>query len=301
MSIRMAAACLAFSGIFVAARGADSPGGVEARVVVAVADHMNHHPQPLKREDLRETPLMRIVGVTPLHGAAEVYVLIDDAANYDFGSKLQELRSFVNAQPASTAVGLAFIRDGQLSVAQVPVKDHQSVVRALREPSGSKPGNPWCALSNLISGWSGNGERRDVLMITSGMVSGGETCANAETAIENAQRAGVAVYAIYHPAADYDKKEWRDVDAGVVQLAHVCYETGGEAYFISHSAMETITPFLDDIAEHLANQYLLTVVFDAMPEPGFRDVYLHTAVPGLELMAPAKVWVGDKGPGGEEH
>lgn len=295
MSIRMAAACLAFSGLFMAAFGADSPGGVKAEVVVAVADHMNHHPQTLTREDLTETPSMRIASITPLQGPAEVYVLIDDAANYDFGSKLQELRSFVKAQPASTAIGLAFIKDGELSVAEAPVKDHQAIARALREPSGTKPGNPWCALSNLIDGWPRNGDRREVLMITSGMgPTGDAACANAEAAISNAQRAGVVVYAIYHPAADYDKKEWRDVDAGEVGLAHVCYETGGEAYFISHSAMETIAPFLDDIAEHLANQYLMTVVFDAAPEPGFRDVYLHTASPGLELMAPARVWVGER-------
>jgi hypothetical protein len=79
-------------------------------------------------------------------------------------------------------------------------------------------------------------------------------------------------------------------------LAHVCYETGGEAYFTSHSAMETITAFLDDIAEHLANQYLMTVVFDTAPESGFQDVYLRTKSAKLELMAPAKVWVG-----GDEH
>ena len=106
MSIRMAAACLAFSGLFMAAFGADSPGGVKAEVVVAVADHMNHHPQTLTREDLTETPSMRIASITPLQGPAEVYVLIDDAANYDFGSKLQELRSFVKAQPASTAIAI---------------------------------------------------------------------------------------------------------------------------------------------------------------------------------------------------
>jgi len=268
---------------------------VEARLVVTVADHMNHSPRTLKLEDMRETPSMRIANITRSGGPAEVYVLIDNAANYDFGSKLAELRGFVNAQPASTAIGLAFIKDGELSVAQTPVKDHQLVARALRAPSGSEPGNPWCALSNLIGSWPRNGERREVLMITSGMdgtATRVDACANAETVIDLAQRTGVSVYAIYHPAADYDKKEWRDVDAGVVKLAHVCYETGGEAYFISHSAMETIAPFLDDIAEHLANQYLMTVVFDSAPEPGFREVYLHTASPALELMAPTKVWVG---------
>lgn len=295
MSVRMAAVCLAFGGVSIAAFAADSPRGVKAEVVVAVADHMHHHPQALKREDLTETPSMRIAGITPLQGPAEVYVLIDDAANYDFGSKLQEMRSFVMAQPAETAIGLAFIQDGETRVTQAPVRDHEAIARALREPTGTKPGNPWCALSNLIGGWPRSGDRRAVLMITSGMgPSGDAACANAEAAISNAQRAGVSVYAIYHPAADYDKKEWQDVDAGVVQLAHVCYETGGEAYFISHSAMETIAPFLGDIAEHLANQYLMTVVFDAAQEAGFREVYFHTASPGLELMTPTKVWVGER-------
>jgi hypothetical protein len=202
MSIRMAAACLVFSGLSMAVFGDDSPRSVEARLVVAVADHMNHHPQALLREDLPETP------------------------------SLQGPASFVKAQPAST-------------VAQAPVKDHQSIARALRERAGTKaPGNrsenPWSALSNLTSGGSRNGDRREVLMIASGMgCTGDAACANAE--------------------------EWPDVDAGVVQLAHVCYETGGEAYFISHGAMKAITPFLDDIAEHLANQYLITVLFNAAP------------------------------------
>lgn len=254
--IGIAVVCWAISGLFSAPLGADSLGSVEARLVVTVADRMNHKPQVVKLEDLEQTPSMRVAGITPLNGAKKVYVLIDDAANYDFGTKLEELRSFVNAQPSSAAVGLAFIKDGELNVALTPIRDHQSVARALRAPAGSEPGNPWCALSNLINSWSGNGERREVLMITSRMdhdAGGTAACATAESVIDTAQRAGVAVYAIYHPAADYNKKEWRAVDAGVVELAHVCYETGGEAYFISHSAMETITPFPGDIAEHLAN------------------------------------------------
>jgi hypothetical protein len=143
---------------------------------------------------------------------------------------LQEPRRVVKARPASTVAG-------------APLKDHQSIARALRERAGTKApgkrsGNPWSAPSNLTSGGSRNCDRREVLMITSGMGCARDAaCANAE--------------------------EWRDVDAGVVQLTHVCYETGGEAYFISHSAMKAITPFLDDIAEHLANQYLVTVLFNA--------------------------------------
>ena len=63
-------------------------------------------------------------------------------------------------------------------------------------------------------------------------------------------------------AACANAEQWRNVDTGVVQLAQLCLETGGEAYFISRSAMEIITPFLDDIAGHLSNQYLITMLFD---------------------------------------
>jgi hypothetical protein len=301
MSTKIFAGCLAIGGMALLgappARAVKSNGGVEARVIVTVADHMNHKPIVLTKEDLGESASLRVTRVVPAFGDKEIYILIDNAANYDFGTKVEELRSFVNSQSPSTAIGLAFITDGELRIALTPAKDHELVARALRAPSGSKPANPYCALSSLINGWPEGVERREVLMITSGIdytIPAGVVCSNAEAAIADAQRAGVSVYAIYHPVAQYGKEEWQRVDNGVVELSHVCYETGGEAYFVSHSAMETITPFLDDIYEHLANQYLVTVVFDGRPESGFRDLAFNAA-PTLELMAPAKVWVGGAG------
>ena len=185
MSIRTVAGYLAISGLFISVHAANSTAGVEARVVVTVADHMNHKPPVLKKDNISDTAFMRIVGITPLYGEKELYVLIDDAANDDFGTKLQELRSFVNSQGPSMAIGLAFIRDGELRIVQTPAKNHQLVASALRAPSGSKPANPYCALSSLINGWGGNVERRAVVMITSGIdysAAEGVVCARAETA-----------------------------------------------------------------------------------------------------------------------
>lgn len=296
MFIRIITACTVMAAIPGWAHAANPPErGVEAKLVVTVADHMNHKPRVLKAEDFADSASMRIVNVTTLFGRKELYILIDDAANYDFGEKLGELKMFLNSQPASAAVGLAYIRDGELKVVQAPVNDRQPVLRALRAPAGSKPANPWCALSSLIAGWTPGTERREVLMITSGIDNGNgaaPACANADAAIRQAQRAGVEVFAIYHPVADYVRQEWKKVDSGVIELSHVCYETGGEAYFLAHSAAETITPFLNDIAEHLDNQYRMTVRFDTAAEPGLRDLYLHPVSPELEFMAPSKVWVG---------
>ncbi len=54
----------------------------------------------------------------------------------------------------------------------------------------------------------------------------------AEAALEAAQRAGVTVYVIYHPSADYLATDSSKIYSGQVQLAHVADETGGEAYFL---------------------------------------------------------------------
>jgi hypothetical protein len=282
----MLTVCLAMGGLFVC-------DGAEARIVVTVADHMNHKPQALKREDISGVGSMRIENVSPLRGEGELYILIDEAADYDFGAKLDDIRHFVESQPASTAVGVAYIKDGELKIAQPPTRVRETASRALHAPGGSRAASPYCALSSLVAGWPGDARQRAVVMITSGMDSTavGAICVNAEMAIADAQRAGVAVYAIYHPAANYDQQAWRAVDSGVVDLSHVCYETGGEAYFIGHGPMETIASFLDDVAEHLTNQYVVTVSFDYAREAGFQQVYLNGAVPGMELMAPAKVWV----------
>lgn len=50
------------------------------------------------------------------------YILIDDAANHDFGIKLEELRGFVNSRLSSTASGAAFIPDGTPSGSNVPLE-----------------------------------------------------------------------------------------------------------------------------------------------------------------------------------
>lgn len=227
----------------------------------------------------------------PLEGGhdLELFVLIDDAANYDFGSKLQELQRFVNSQPAPMAVGVAYIHDGTLRIVENPTTDHARAARALRAPSGSKAANPYCALSDLIQRWPKNSLRREIVMVSAGIddsATEGAVCANAETAIHDAERAGIVVFALYHPGADYLSENWLKVDSGVTNLAHVCYETGGEAYFMSHSPMESLDPFLSDIAEHLAHQYFVKFRLSPGPESGFQTIHVKSLSLGLELKVP---------------
>jgi len=100
------------------------------------------------------------------------------------------------------------------------------------------------------------------------------------------------VYAFYNPAADYlseKPSQASRIDSGAVDL--VCYETGGEAFFLSHDPSESIDPFLADIAKHLAHQYLVKFRIAPGPESGFQAIYVRSGLPRLELMAQESVWV----------
>jgi len=117
-------------------------------------------------------------------------------------------------------------------VIENPTKDRERAIQALTAPSGTRAANPFEALRDLINGWPKNSSRHAVLMITNGIdpgANGDLEDTSAEKAIEAAQRARVMVYAVYHPSADYLATDLFQIHSGQVHLAHVAYETGGEA------------------------------------------------------------------------
>lgn len=302
MRTRIWIAVFALSGTMALAQTKSQPG-IETQIVLTVADHMNHHPPALKADDVSIMNAAITDWIPPAGGGdLELFLLIDDAANYDLGSKLQELRRFVTSQPAPVSIGLAYIHDGALQIVEHPTTDHARVARSLRAPSGSKSANPYCALSGLIQQWPQRVPRREIVLVSTGIdesAAQGAVCVNAETAIHDAERAGVIIYALYNPVANYRSEEWSKVDSGVVDLAHVSYETGGEAYFISHNPVDTIEPFLADIAEHLEHQYVVKIRLSPGPTSGFQAIFVTPRAPEQELMKPERVWVPATAEGGE--
>jgi hypothetical protein len=134
--------------------------------------------------------------------------------------------------------------------------------------------------------------RREVIMVTNGIYDpAGGPAVTAEDAAEEAERAGVIVYALYNPASDYLLRDWTKADVGLTSLASLAYETGGEAYFIGHAPVFSVAPFLADITEHLANQYLVKFRPAPRPAAGFQTIFIDPTGPARELMKPDKVWV----------
>jgi hypothetical protein len=287
-----------------------SQPGIPVHMVVTIGHHYGHEPPVLTPNDLTITEhyaSLAVNNVIPLrgnHAALDLFLLVDHCSNCELGSKFQELSHFIAAQPATTAIGVAYIQSGRLQIGQNPTTDHDRALKALKTPEGSKPASPFPALAELIRTWPPTTMPRAVLMISNGInpAAGDEIQdPTAEAALDVAQRAGVTVYVIYNPSADYEKADLSKLYAGQVQLAHVADETGGEAYFLGFGPLPALGPFLGDLADHLANRYLVEFVANSEGPGAFEDITVKSKIKDLEVMAPDRVWVPGRPATGTTH
>src|SRR3989441_5494426 len=70
------------------------------------------------------------------HAGLQLFILIDDAANTSLGSQLEDIRQFINAQPSTTAIGVAYMRNSIADILQNPTNDHAQAAKALPDYVG---------------------------------------------------------------------------------------------------------------------------------------------------------------------
>lgn len=296
MVIRILAALLAAGTAVVAV---DKPStGVPVQIVVTVAHHHSGPSQAITKADLTVSEryeALPITKFTPLSSSdLELFLLVDDCSNCELGPKLDELRGFIGSQSPATASGVAYIHNGEIQIVEKPTKDRDKTIQALTAPSGSVTANPFGALTDLIRNWPPNSPRRAVVMIANGInPTASDEFQNpfAEKAIETAERAGVIVYAIYNPSANFLSSDFSQIHSGQVLLSHVAYESGGEAYFLGPEPLPSLAPVLSDITEHLASQYLVEFLAQPGAEAALHPITAKASLPNVEIMAPDMVWV----------
>jgi hypothetical protein len=105
------------------------------------------------------------------HAALELYILIDDGSGASLGPQLGDLRQFIETQPASTSIGIGYMRNGTVQVVQSLTADHPTAAQNLRLPLGSVGivASPFLALSDLIKPWPASPARHEVVLVTSGV------------------------------------------------------------------------------------------------------------------------------------
>ncbi len=277
------------------------PAETTARIIVTMGHYYGPNAPVLTLNDLTVTERFEplpITSLTPFKGdraALEIFLLVDNCSNCEGGPKTNELDAFVKSQPPETSIGVAYIQDGALKIAQEPVTDREKVIGALSPPAGGKPANPFAALKTLIDNWKQQTPRRAVVMITNGVDPAQEELHQnplAEAAIASAEQAGITVFTLYHPSADYLQADFDKIYSGQVQIAHVAKETGGEGYFLGFGPLPSLGPFLEDIGEHLANQYLLEFRTAAASGTGeLREVTVSSKNKNIDIMTPDRAWI----------
>ncbi|MFL6436387.1 MAG: hypothetical protein ACJ71Q_02320 [Terriglobales bacterium] len=272
-------------------------------IVAAEARHGKDVPQ-IRAEDVIVTQSkqrQKVIAWQPIASSQtgmQLFLLIDDSlSSSDLGSKLNDIRGFITSLPATVQIGVAYMRNGAALAVQNLTTNHEQAAKALRLPTGDSgaSASSYFSLQDLLKHWPQGSDAREVIMITDGIDSYWD--ANSlddpyvNSAIEQAQRQGVMVNAIYARGDGHlGHTLWR-INSGQTFLSEVADATGGEAYYLANDSPVSFTPYFKDLTERTKHQYLLT--FDAQPgrKSGFQPIKVSTEVPNVDLVAPNRVYV----------
>jgi hypothetical protein len=276
--------------------------GVPVRLVVTVEARHGKDVPVIHREDVMAYQGKERGAVTdwlPLqgdHAGLDFFVLLDDASSTSLGSQLDDLRQFILGQPATTSIGVGYMRNGTVDIVQNLTTDHPAAAKSLRLPFGNAGAfaSPYLSVVDLLKRWPESAVRREIVMVSDGIDGyGGAGPADpyVDSAVEAAQKAGVIVFTIYtNGAGHWGHSFWR-MNWGQNYLAQTADETGGESYFLGLGTPISFSPYLDDLSHRLDHQYLLTFLAKPEKKAGLQAVRLRTEVPNAELVSADRVWV----------
>jgi hypothetical protein len=284
------------------AQSQPASNGVPVHMVVTVEARKGNEVPEITREDVKvyqgkeQRPTLDWVPLRGEHAGMEFFILIDDGLTTDVGTQLDDIRQFILGQPATTAIGVAYMRDGTAQVVQNLTTDHAQATKALRLPIG-EPGinaSPYFSVTDLIKRWPAQALRRETLMVTDGVdrfYGGSVNDPYVDQAVATAQKAGVIIYSIYSPGiGHYGRSYWR-VNWAQNYLSQLSEETGGESFYMGFGPPVSFGPYLEQLSRRLEHQFLLS--FAAKPEKkdSLQGVKLRTEVPRAELIAADAVYV----------
>jgi len=297
---------LSTTRIAVLAQGTPSSTGVPIHMLVTVEARHGSDVPVINREDVMAyegRDRARVTDWVPAqgdHADLELFVLIDDSSSSSLGTQLEDIRQFIQTQPATTKIGIAYMQNGTAQMVQNLTSDHAQAAKALRLPLGIAGVNasPYFSLGDLIKRWPEGAARREVLMISDGIDRYWETGQSnqsdpyVDAVIEQAQRTGMVVFTIYNPGVGHvGRSFWRAL-WGQSYLSQVAEETGGESYYIAfRGPTVAFAPYLEDLAQRLTHQYWLTFLAKPQKKAGMQPVKLMTEVPNAELVGANKVYV----------
>ena len=228
----------------------------------------------------------------------QLAILIDDDDNPSaIGTHFSEIKSFIEAQPPTTQVGIYYAQSGTVRAAVKFSSDHQAVAQKLRLPLGRYFGTSpsvYLSLKSLAKQWPSNNMRHEVLMIASGIdrLHPGLQSPYVDQAIRQVQKDGIVVHTLY---------------TGGFRLAHTLFlqqiawqnlsrlanDSGGQQFFQGLETPVDFLPIFHKLNIVLDNQYRLTVEMPRTSNSNgkLEPIHLRTEQHNLHLSYASQIFV----------
>ncbi|HVB34527.1 MAG TPA: hypothetical protein VNJ52_09175 [Patescibacteria group bacterium] len=298
--------CLACPALSGAQASASSPSDVTVTVTV-----VNHRPSAasaprLTKGDVvvRQNGNVRpVLAWEPLAGSSagiDLAVLVDDSLQQSVALQWKDVAGFIRLLPENSRVAIAYGRYGGATMVQPFTSDRELAIKSLRIPMGSinEGASIYLSLADLNHRWPADGRRHMVLLISDGIdlfygVADSEPGLNRnlQQAIDQSQKDGVVVDAIFASGASHFSRNFFLVNNGQGCLARLALETGGTAYTSPFETPVSFTPYLRQITASLADMYRLTFQAALPAKAGFARIRLSAEPQGIELFGPSRVYL----------
>ena len=243
-----------------------------------------------------------VTGFTPLRdpqSKVEMVVLIDGGARSSLGTQMNDIAKFIESLRPDTKVAVAYMMDGRAVFGGPLTTDHDSALRGLHLTATGEAGisgSPYFCLSDLAKNWPSSDAlaRREVVMITDGVdyynMHYDPEDPYMQTAMDDAVRARLIVYAIYWQSGDRFDRTNYGAGTGQNLLAQVTQGTGGTSYWEGTGNPVSFVPYFADIDRRLDNQYELDFMTAVGSKPEMQTIKLSVSV-HAKVDAPQEVYV----------
>ena len=268
---------------------AAAPGSVT--MTVTAVGKKDSEPPAIKREDVQFYVNKDRAQVANWQRGEKLYlaVLIDDSLDSDVAAQWSDLKEFFKNQPSTTYISVSYARNGTAVVAQDFTNQHELAAKALRLPIG--PGafsSPYLTLIDLMKRLPGGpNDRRSIVMISSGIDyfhGNFPESPDIESTYERAQKENINIWSIYYPDAGHLGSRWGRAFRGQNDLSRLAESTGAESFYLGVNEAVTFKPYLDELATHLRNQYLLTFNGSGGAKGRFTRVKLATELANVQFL-----------------
>jgi hypothetical protein len=225
-------------------------------------------------------------------------ILIDDSIETGAGGQWDYLKEFITSQPDATYIAVGYLQNNTVRIAQDFTKDKVLATKAIRLPIGigALGASPYLSTLDMLKRWPDTGPRRSILLITSGIdyFRGsffGAWYPDLDSVISRAERQNTNIWTIYYPSSGHRGHSFYLVNYAQNNIDKLSEYTAAESYFLGYGVPVTIKPYLDEIATHLSNQYLLTFAGAGGSKGKFVSVKVKTELPDVEFFTPAAVFI----------